>query len=154
MDCVTNNTFKLIKETISGVEFEFKQVEPNNKCVSDRLSILSEITNDKNSMELGLLELELKDAKGARKKEIESEIKKLESSIDMAKTTNTMKRANDVLILGTIKGNYFEQGHFIFKGENTTFDNEILDNMPPEIYTKLLKNAEDLISLKEAEEKN
>ena len=151
MDCTTNNNFRMI----NGENFEIKQVEPGNKCISDRTSKLSEIASDAKNMELGVLELELKKAKTEKeKKALQAKISKLESSIDFSLTSRIMNEANDILILGTLKGNYFEKGYFKCDGKEIDFTAEVLEEMPPEIYRMLLKNAEELIEIKEAEEKN
>ena len=149
MDCVTDNTVKIIK----GDNFEVKQVEPNFKTVTEYQAQLTSSIDRKMLMDMSLLSEELKTAGKKRKEEIEKEMEKISSS--NADDTGKVTEAYNLLILGSLKGSFFESGYFKVKGEELEVTKEFIEDLPKNLYVKLRDNAIELITVdNEAIEKN
>ena len=149
MECVNNNREILTK----GENFECKQVEPSKKCIDDRANKLASIGNS-DVMEYALLEKELKGAKGAEKKKIESKIKELDDKIDYSLPNKIIQETNLSLVISSFEGNFFDKGYFKVNGQEVDINEENLQAMPNNVYNKLVENAKSLSDITEAEEKN
>lgn len=150
MECTTNNRIIVTK----GENFEVKQVEPSRKCIDDRTNALAAIGNDTKVMEIATIDKEIENTTGKKKTELEEKRKKLEADVDFSEPNRVMQATNRALLIGSIKGNFFEAGYFRVGGKDIDITDENISMLPNAVYNELLKNAEKLIEISEAEEKN
>lgn len=137
---------------VKGKNFEIKQVEPARSYVNIYVSFITKLANNKNVMNMALLEEQKKEADEETIKEIDEKISSLSSSL--GDESENMNNAFNALVLGSIKGSFLEAGYFRKDGIEVDVDEKLILSLPPALYEVLKDNAQKLIEITEAIEKN
>lgn len=170
MDCMSNNTEYV--ENFGRVET--KQEEINSLYAGKYRTALKKSKVSKVMYEIALVDNEIKEldesidyekVTAKEKKEIVAKVKKLdEKKSKLEKEYNklsqedeeitAMENANDIMILGSLIGNFLESGYIKKDGKDVEPTLDIVQNFPQKMKQKLLENAISLYKVDEAESGN
>jgi hypothetical protein len=148
-NCIVDNN-RLITEFEN---LEFIQVMPARRNVKKYDEFNKTIASDPSSVLLMKQQsiLNKKDTTDAKKLEATAKVVELEEKLSKKFSAD---EGNNTLILSTLEGTKFKKGGFYVDSKEESFEFEDFDDIPPLVYSELLKNAFKLITIQKDEEKN